>query len=84
VGVGVGEVFLGQSGQSIVMRGEGVLHESVSTKDFLSHTYFTLWKLKKPRKFTSVQKSEDYRTLIEILLGEITFVIGPDCSFVYL
>ncbi len=33
------------------------------------------------REGVSVQKSEDYKTLIWILLDEITFVIGPDCIF---
>ncbi len=36
------------------------------------------------RKCTSVQKSENYKTLILMLLGEITFVTGPDCIFVNL
>ncbi len=53
------------------------------TRDF-SESYFTLLKLKKHRKCTSVQKSEDYKTLLLILFGEITFVIGPDCIFVNL
>ncbi len=53
------------------------------TRDF-PESYFTLLKLKKHRKCTSVQKSEDYKTLMLILLGEITFVIGPDCIFVNL
>jgi hypothetical protein len=35
-------------------------------------------------KGVSVEKSEDYETLILVLLGEVTFVIKPDCIFVNL
>ncbi len=53
------------------------------TREF-SESHFTQLKLKKHRECTSVQKSEDYKTLMLILLGEITFVIGPDYIFVNL
>ncbi len=47
-------------------------------------SHYTQLKLKKHRKSTSVQKSEDHKTRMLFLLGEITFVIGPDCIFVNL
>jgi hypothetical protein len=53
------------------------------TNEF-SESYFTLVKHKRHRKGVSVQKPEDHKTLILILLGEITFVIGPDSFFVNL
>ncbi len=83
-GVGGREVISRPIRMKYCCEGEGgslVNHEW--TRDF-SESYFTLLKLKKHRKCTSVQKSEDYKTLMLILLGEITFVIGPDCIFVNL
>ncbi len=53
------------------------------TSEF-SESYFTLVKHKIHRKGVSVQKSEDFNTLMLMLLGEITFVIRPDCIFVNL
>jgi hypothetical protein len=53
------------------------------TSEF-SESYFTLVKHKRHRKATSVQKAEDYKTLICMLLGEMTFAIRPDCIFVNL
>jgi hypothetical protein len=47
-------------------------------------SHYTQLKHDGNRKCTSVQKSEDYKTLILMLLGEITFVTGPDCIFVNL
>jgi hypothetical protein len=49
-----------------------------------SESHFTLLKHNRQRKCTSVQKSEDLTTLMLMLLGEITFVIRPDCIFVNL
>jgi hypothetical protein len=49
-----------------------------------SESYFTLEKHKRHRKGASVQKSEEYKTPILMLLGKITFVIRPDCIFVNL
>jgi hypothetical protein len=46
-----------------------------------SKSYFTLVKHKRHREGVSVQKSEDYKTLIIMLLGEITFVIRPNSIF---
>jgi hypothetical protein len=45
---------------------------------------YTQLKLKRHRKCKSVQNSEDHNTPILKLLGEITFVIGPDCIVVNL
>ncbi len=53
------------------------------TREF-SQSYFTLVKQKRQREGVSVQKSEVYKTLILMLLGEIKFVIGSDCIFVNL
>ncbi len=75
--------FLDQSGLSIALRGKGELTNDEVTSEF-SESYFTLVKHKRHRKGVSVQKSEDYKTLMLMLLGEITFVIGPDCIFVNL
>jgi hypothetical protein len=47
-----------------------------------SKSYFTLIQHKRHRKAVSVQKSEVYKTLILMLLVEITFVIRPDSFFV--
>jgi hypothetical protein len=38
-------------------------------------------KAQETRECTSVLKSEDYKTQMLMLLGEISFVIGPDCIF---
>jgi hypothetical protein len=51
---------------------------------YYCESHYTQFKLKRHRKCTSVQNSEDHNTLMLILLGEITFVIGPDCIFVNL
>ncbi len=75
--------FLDQSGLSIALTGKGELTNDEVTSEF-SELYFTLVKHKRHRKGVSVQKSEDYKTLMLMLLGEITFVIGPDCIFVNL
>ncbi len=63
------------------VRGSLMNHEQ--TRDF-SESYFTLLKLKKHRKCTSLPKSEDYKTLMLNLLGAITFIIRPECIFVNL
>ncbi len=60
------------------MRGKGEWTNDEVTSEF-SESYFTLVKHKRHRKGVYVQKSEDYKTLILMLLGEITFVIRPDC-----
>ncbi len=49
-----------------------------------SESYFTLEKHITHKEGVSVQKSEEYKTLKLMLLGEITFVIRPDCIFVNL
>jgi hypothetical protein len=49
-----------------------------------SESNFTLVKHKRRRKGVSVQKSEDYKSLILMLLGEVTFVIRPNYTFVNL
>jgi hypothetical protein len=51
------------------------------TRDF-SESHFTQLKHKRVGKCTFVQNSEDYKTQMLMLLGEITFVIGPDYIFV--
>ncbi len=53
------------------------------TREF-SQSYFTLVEHKRHREDVSVQKSEVYKTLILMLLGEIKFVIRSDCIFVNL
>jgi hypothetical protein len=75
--------FLDQSGLSIALRGKGELTNDEATSEF-SESYFTLVKHKRHRKAVSVQKAEDYKTLIFMLLGEITFVIRPVYIFVNL
>ncbi len=65
------------------MRGKGEWTNDEARSE-LSESYFTLEKHKTHRKAVSVQKSEEYKTLILMLLGEITFVIRPDCIFVNL
>jgi hypothetical protein len=55
-----------------------------NTVKYYFESHYTQLKLKRHRKCTSVQNSEDYKTQMLILLGEITFVIGPDCIFVNL
>jgi hypothetical protein len=62
------------------VRGKGEWTNDEVTSEF-SQSHFTLVKHKRHRKAASVQKAEDYKTLILILLGEITFVIRPDCIF---
>ncbi len=74
---------LDQSGWSMAMRGKGEWTNYKLPWEF-SESYFTLEKHSRYREGISVQKSEDYKTLILILLGEITFVIGPDFIFVNL
>ncbi len=73
--------FLDQSGWSIAVRGKGEWTNDEVTSEF-SQSHFTLVKHKRHRKAVSVQNAEDYKTLIFMLLGEITFVIRPDCIFV--
>jgi hypothetical protein len=51
---------------------------------YYCESHYTQWKHNRNRKCTSVQKSEHYKTLMLMLLGEITFVTGPDCIFVNL
>jgi hypothetical protein len=63
--------------------GEGEWPNYELSREF-SDSYFTLVKHNRNREGVSVQKSGDYKTLISTLLGEITFVIGPDCIFVNL
>jgi hypothetical protein len=63
--------------------GEGVLMNHEFTRDF-SESHFTQLKHKRHGKCTSVHPSEDYQTQMLMLLGEITFVIGPDFIFVNL
>jgi hypothetical protein len=65
------------------LRGKGEWTNDEETSEF-SESYFTLVKHKRHRKGVSVQNSEDYKTLILMLLGEITFVIRPDSFFVIL
>jgi hypothetical protein len=65
------------------LRGKGEWTNDEETGEF-SESYFTLVKHKRHRKGVSVQNSEDYKTLILMLLGEITFVIRPDSFFVIL
>jgi hypothetical protein len=72
-----------QSGWSIALRRKGEWTNDEVTSEF-SESYFTLVKHKRHRKAVSVQKSEDYKTQILKLLGEITFVIRPDSFFVNL
>jgi hypothetical protein len=74
---------LDQSGWSMAMGGKGEWTNYELPWGF-SESYFTLEKHSRYREGISVQKSEDYKTLIWILLGEITFVIGPDFIFVNL
>ncbi len=75
--------FFSQSGWSIALRGKGEWTND-EVRSELSESYFTLEKHKTHRKAVSVQKSEEYKTLTLMLLGEITFVIRPDCIFVNL
>jgi hypothetical protein len=75
--------FLGQSEQSLDERGKGEWTNEEVTSEF-SESYFTPVKHKRHRKAVSVQKTEDYITLIFMLLGEIKLVIRPDCIFVNL
>ena len=65
------------------MRGKGEWTNDEVTSEF-SESYFILVKHKRHRKAVSVQKAENNKTLIFMLLGEITFVIRPDCIFVNL
>jgi hypothetical protein len=44
-------------------------------------SHLTQLKHNRHMEHTSVQKSADYKTLMLLLLGEITFVIGPDYIF---
>ncbi len=76
-------VGIDQSGRSVTKGGGEEWTNNQITRDF-SESHFTQLKHKRRRKCTSVQKSEDYKTLISMMLGEITFVIGPDCIFVNL
>jgi hypothetical protein len=59
------------------LRGKGEWTNDEVTSEF-SESYFTLVKHKRHRKAVSVQKSTDYKTLILMLLGEITFVFRPN------
>ncbi len=47
-------------------------------------SHHTQLKHNRNRKRISVQKPEDHKTLMLMLLGEITFVIRPDYIFVNL
>jgi hypothetical protein len=67
----------------MALRGKVEWTNNEETSEF-SESYFTLGKHKRHRKGVSVQKSEDFKTLMLMLLGEITFVIGLDCIFVNL
>jgi hypothetical protein len=58
-------------------KGGGTNNES---REF-SESYFTLEKHNRYREGVSVQKSEDYKTLILILLGEIHLSSGPIAFF---
>jgi hypothetical protein len=75
--------FFSQSGWSIALRGKGEWTNDEVRSEF-SESYFTLEKHITHKEGVSVQKSEEYKTLILMLLGEITFVIRPDCIFVNL
>jgi hypothetical protein len=57
--------------------GKGEWTNDEVTSEF-SESYFILVKHKRHRKAVSVQKAENNKTLIFMLLGEITFVIRPD------
>jgi hypothetical protein len=63
--------------------GKGGWTNNELSREF-SESYFTLEKNNRYREGVSVQKSKDYKALILILLGEITFVTRPDCFFVNL
>ncbi len=60
--------FFSQSGWSIALRGKGEWTNDEVTSKF-SESYFTLAKHKRHRKGVSVQKSEDYKTLILNAVG---------------
>jgi hypothetical protein len=62
------------------MGGGGDLSRPIMMK-YHCESHYTQWKHNRNRKCTSVQKSEHYKTLMLMLLGEITFVTGPDCIF---
>jgi hypothetical protein len=55
-----------------------------NTVKYYYELHYTQLKLKRHRKCASVQNSEDHKTKMLILLGEITFVIGLDCIVVNL
>jgi hypothetical protein len=67
----------------MALRGKVEWTNNEVTSEF-SESFSTLVKHKRHRKGVSVQKSEDFKTLMLMLLGEITFVIRPDCIFVNL
>ncbi len=71
-----------ETGCSGYERGEVLSGPMIMKCSYESH--YTKLKLTRNRKCKSVQKSEDHKTRILMLLGEIIFVIGPDCIFVNL
>jgi hypothetical protein len=53
----------------------------INQDEILLRVTFHPVKAQMEQKCTSVQKSEDLKTQMLMLLSEITFVIGPDCIF---
>ncbi len=64
------------------MRAKRELTNNELIENFMS--LFHPGKAQRHKEGVSVLKSEDYITLILLLLGEATFVIGPDGFFVNL
>ncbi len=82
VGMGGGGSLWTNQEEILLWGGRGNWWIMNKQESFLSH--FTRIKHRRHRKRASVQKSKDYKILMLMLFGEITFVIGPDCIFVNL